>query len=211
MLTENLSHLPDDTAVLHHPLVKAVKQRAKVNHVLRLDCHQLVVKGTRRTEEVGIHLVVQEHVQLVKHRVGIRAAIPRASNYLRVRIHLGEFRYKVFGCHGSEGVVATGLLAAAVSDEVFIYKGGNVALNAFGGDAGGGGDLRDGVAGVGGDAGEDDALGSVDAGDGADDAVLEADGEVAWVVVEELGVDCFILLALQGFFCRLFAGTHEIL
>ncbi len=54
-----------------------------------------------------------------------------------------------------------------------------MALNAFGGDAGGGGDLRDGVAGVGGDAGEDDALGGVDAGDGADDAVLEADGEVA--------------------------------
>ena len=75
----------------------------------------------------------------------------------------------------SEGVVATGLLAAAVSDEVFIYEGGDVALDAFGGDAGGCGDLRDGVAGVGGDAGEDDALGGVDAGDGADDAVVEAD------------------------------------
>ena len=58
-------------------------------------------------------------------------------------------------------MVATGFLAAAVLDEVFIYEGGDVALNAFGGDAGGGGDLRDGVARVGGDAGEDDALARV--------------------------------------------------
>ena len=58
-------------------------------------------------------------------------------------------------------MVATGLLAAAVLDEVFIYEGGDVALDAFGGDAGGGGDLRDGVARVGGDAGEDDALARV--------------------------------------------------
>ena len=57
------------------------------------------VKGTRRTEEVGIHLVVQEHMKLIEHRVGIRAAVPRASNYLRVRIHLGELFDQVFGGH----------------------------------------------------------------------------------------------------------------
>ena len=75
----------------------------------------------------------------------------------------------------SEGIVATGFLAAAVSDEAMVYKGGDVALDGFGGDAGGGGDLRDGVARVGGDAGEDDALGGGDAVNGADDAVVEAD------------------------------------
>ena len=66
-----------------------------------------------------------------------------------------------------------------------------MALDGFGRDAGGGGDLRDRVAGVGGDAGENDALGGVNAIDGADDAVVEADDEVAGVVVEELGVGGF--------------------
>ena len=75
-----------------------------------------------------------------------------------------------------------------MGDEGFFDQGFDVALDGFGRDAGGGGYLRDGVAGVGGDAGEDDTLGSVDALDGADDAVVEADDEVAGVVVEELGV-----------------------
>ena len=85
-------------------------------------------------------------------------------------------------------VVAAGFLAAAMLDEVVGDEGGDVALDALGGDAGGGGDLGDGVAGVGGDAGEDDALGSVDAVDGADDAFVEADDEVAGVVVVEAEV-----------------------
>ena len=107
---------------------------------------------------------------------------PPLCCYLKFRVECLEFivscTFIVTGFESykrSEGVVATGFLAAAVLDEVFIYEGGDVALDAFGRDAGGGGDLRDGVAGVGGDAGEDDALGGVDAGDGADDAVVEAD------------------------------------
>ena len=87
-----------------------------------------------------------------------------------------------------EGVVASGFLAAAMLDEAVVDEGGDVALDALGGDAGGGGDQRDGVAGVGDEAGEDDALGGVEVGNGADDAVFEADDEVAGVVVEVLGV-----------------------
>ena len=49
-------------------------------------------------------------------------------------------------------------------NEVVFDEGGDVALDAFGGDAGGGGDLWDGVAGVGDKAGEDDALGGVEVG-----------------------------------------------
>ena len=88
-------------------------------------------------------------------------------------------------------MIATGFLGAAVGDEVAGGEGGDVALDGFLWDTSGGGDLRDGVAGVGGDAGEDDALGGVDAVDGADDTFVEADDEVAGVVVEELGVDGF--------------------
>ena len=69
-----------------------------------------------------------------------------------------------------------------------------MALDALGRDSGGGGDLRDGVAGVGGDAGEDNSLGGVDALNGADDAFIEADDEVAGVVVEELGVGGIFLI-----------------
>lgn len=58
-------------------------------------------------------------------------------------------------------VVASGLFAALVLNEAVFDEGGDVALDAFLRDAGGGGDLRDGVAGVGGDAGEDDTRGSI--------------------------------------------------
>ena len=64
----------------------------------------------------------------------------------------------------SEGVVATGFLAVAMLDEVAVDECGHVALDALGGDAGGGRDLRDGVAGVGHEAGEDDALAWVEVG-----------------------------------------------
>ena len=91
-------------------------------------------------------------------------------------------------------VIATGFLAATVLDEASVDEGGDVAFDALGGDAGGFRYLRDGVAGVGDEAGEDDALGGVDAGNGADDAVFETDGEVAGVVVEELGVGGFFFV-----------------
>ena len=76
-----------------------------------------------------------------------------------------------------------------MEDEAAVDEGGDVALDAFGRYAGRCGDLRDVVTWVGDDAGEDDSLGSVDAVDGADDAVVEADDEVAGVVVEDTGVD----------------------
>ena len=76
-------------------------------------------------------------------------------------------------------VVASGFFAALVLDEAVVDEDGDVACDAFLRDAGGFRYLRDGVAGVGDEAGEDDALGGVDAGNGADDAVFEADGEVA--------------------------------
>lgn len=56
-------------------------------------------------------------------------------------------------------VVASGLFAALVLDEAVFDEGGDVALDGLLWDAGGVGDLRDGVAGVGGDAGEDDTRG----------------------------------------------------
>ncbi len=56
-------------------------------------------------------------------------------------------------------VVASGLFAALVLDEAVFDEGCDMALDGLLRDAGGGGDLRDRVAGVGGDAGEDDALG----------------------------------------------------
>ena len=100
-------------------------------------------------------------------------------------------------------VVASGLFAAAMLNEIAGYEGRDVAFDGFLRNAGGGGDLRNGVAGVGGDAGEDDTLGGVDAVDGADDAFVEADDEAAGVVVEELGVG-------GGFFLTGRTSGHSI-
>ena len=47
---------------------------------------------------------------------------------------------------------------------------------------------------MGDEAGEDDALGGVDAGNGADDTVFEANDHVSGVVVEELGVGGFFFV-----------------
>ena len=74
-------------------------------------------------------------------------------------------------------------------DEFFLDKDGNMALYTFLRNTGRVRNLWDRVAGVGSDTGEDNALRGVDAFDGADDAFVEADDEVAGVVVEELGVD----------------------
>lgn len=53
-------------------------------------------------------------------------------------------------------------------DETAVDEDGHMPLNAFGGNARGGGDLRHIVAGVGNKASKDDALGGVDALDGTD-------------------------------------------
>ena len=73
-------------------------------------------------------------------------------------------------------------------DEAAVDEDSDMTLHAFGGDAGGGGYLRDAVAGVANDAGEDDTLEGVEAFDGADDAFFLADNHAAGVTVVGLGV-----------------------
>ena len=68
------------------------------------------------------------------------------------------------------------MFTVTLFDEVTGDEDFDVALDAWGGEAGGVRYLLDGVAWVGDEAGEDDSLRGVDAFDGTDDAVFEADG-----------------------------------
>ena len=78
MLTEDFSQPPHEVAVFHHPLVKALEQRAQIDHVLRPDVQQLVVERPGRAVEIVVNVIKPDHMQLVQHRVGIRAAVEEA-------------------------------------------------------------------------------------------------------------------------------------
>ena len=94
-LTRSLAHLPDDSAVFHHPIVATLEHRSQIDHILRLNRHQLVIERPGRAKEVVIDIIEPEHMQLIKHSVRIRAAVKHAPDDLRVWRYLGKLLYEL--------------------------------------------------------------------------------------------------------------------
>ena len=99
MLAEDLAKAPDDSAVFHHPLVETLEEGTQIDHILRPDVHQLVIESSGLPKEVVVNVIELEHMQLIQHRVGIRAAVEHPFDNLSVGSNGGEFIYQVLGCH----------------------------------------------------------------------------------------------------------------